>query len=123
MKWGFMSRKFKIGDIVWCTTREQYKITCYHRPCIVEDYDAFGDLLLVAFDQRTETVHDVHEKLFELVPQSMIFKAGQLVQIKDLYKPVKFIKYKNNSYVEVLNGDWHEEYYIDDILGKEEFYI
>ena len=118
-----MSRKFKIGDIVWCTVREQYKITCYHRPCIVRGYDAFGDLLLVAFDQRTGTVHDVHEKLFELVPQSMIFKAGQLVQIKDLNKPVKFIKYKNNGYVEVLNGDWHEDIDIDDILGKGEFYI
>ena len=118
-----MSRKFKEGDVVWCTVREQYKVTCYHRPCTVKGYDAFGDLLLVAFDQRTKIVHDVHEKLFELVPQSMIFKAGQLVRIKGVNKLVKFIKYKNNGWVEVLNGDWHEEYYTDDILGKGDFYI
>lgn len=114
---------FKRGDIVWCTVREQYKITCYHRSCIVKGYDTFGNLLLVAFNQRTEIVHDVHEKLFELVPQSMIFKAGQRVRIKGVNKLVKFVKYKNNGWVEVLNGDWHEEYYTDDILGKGDFYI
>ena len=114
---------FKTGDIVWCTVRKQYKITCYHRPCIVKGYDRFGDLLLVAFDQRTERVHDVHEKLFELVPQNMIFKAGQLVRIKGVDKPLEFIKYKNNGWVEVLNGNRHEEYETDDILCKGDFYI
>ena len=78
---------------------------------------------MVAFNQRTVTVHDVHEKLFELVPQSMIFKAGQLVRIKGVNKLVKFVKYKNNGWVEVLNDDLHEEYHTDDILGKGDFYI
>lgn len=91
---GSLSRKFKKGDVVWCTDREQYKITCYHRPCIVRGYGGFCNLLLVALDQRTETVHDVHEKLFEVVPQSMIFKAGKLVKIKHVNKLVTFIKYK-----------------------------
>ena len=114
---------FKKGDIVWCTVKEQYKITCYHRPCIVKGYDSFGDLLLVAFDQTNEYRHDVHEKLFELVPPGMIFKSGELVRIKGVNKPVKFIKYRNNGWVKVLNGDWFEEYPTDDILSKGAFYI
>ncbi len=114
---------FKEGDIVWCTVREQYKITCYHRPCTVKGYDCFGNLLLVAFDQTNRYVHDVHEKLFELVPPDKVFRAEQLVRIKNVDKLFKFIKYKNNGWVEVLNGNWHEEYYIDDILGRGEFYI
>lgn len=114
---------FKKDDIVWCTNRKQYQITCYHRPCTVKGYDSFGKLLLVAFDQTNEYEHDVHEKLFELVPQGMIFRAGELVRIKNVDNLVNFIKYKNNGFVEVLNNGWHEEYYIDDILGKREFYI
>ena len=114
---------FKKGDIVWCTVREQYKITCYHRPCIVKGYDTFGNLLLVAFDQRTKIVHDVHEKLFELVPQSMIFKAGQRVRIKGVNKLVKFNKYKNNGYIEVFDGEYRREYFADSIIFEEGFYI
>lgn len=114
---------FKTGDIVWCTVREQYKITCYHRPCIVKGYDRFGDLLLVAFDQRTEKVYDVHEKRFELVPPHKILKTGQMIRIRDLDRQVKFNKYKNNSYIEVFDGEYRREYYVDSIIFEEGFYI
>lgn len=114
---------FKTGDIVWCTVREQYKITCYHRPCIVKGYDRFGDLLLVAFNQRTKKVHDVHEKLFELVPPHKILKTGQMIRIRYLDRQVKFNKYKNNSYIEVFDGEYRREYYVDSIIFEEGFYI
>ena len=52
-----------------------------------------------------------------------LFKAGQLVRIKGVDKPLEFVKYKNNGWVEVLNGNWHEEYETDDILCKGDFYI
>lgn len=32
---------FKEGDIVWCTD-DRYRVTSYHRPCLVKGYDSFG---------------------------------------------------------------------------------
>lgn len=114
---------FKTGDIVWCTVREQYKITCYHRPCTVMGYDNSGDLLLQAFNQTNSLKHDVNEKLFELVPPHKILKTGQMIMVRDLDRQVKFNKYKNNGYIEVFDGEYRRESYVDNIIFEEEFYI
>lgn len=114
---------FKTGDIVWCTVREQYKITCYHRPCTVMGYDTSGDLLLQAFNQTNSIKHDVNEKIFELVPPHKILKTGQMIRIRYLDRQVKFNKYKNNGYIEVFDGEYRREYYVDSIIFEEGFYI
>lgn len=118
-----MSRKFKKGDIVWCIEDDVYKITCYHRPCTVKGYTNSGYLLLQAFNQRSSISHDVNEKLFELVPPHKILKTGQMVKIRDLDRQVKFSQYKNNGYIEVFDGEYRKEYYVDSIIFKGEFYI
>ena len=114
---------FKTGDIVWCTVREQYKITCYHRPCTVMGYGTSGYLLLQAFNQTNSIKHDVNEKIFELVPPHKILKTGQMIMVRDLDRQVKFNKYKNNGYIEVFDGEYRRECYVDSILFKEGFYI
>lgn len=114
---------FKTGDIVWCTVREQYKITCYHRPCIVKGYDSSGYLLLQAFHQKNSIKHDVNEKIFELVPPHKILKTGQMIMVRDLDRQVKFNKYKNNGYIEVFDGEYRREYYVDSIIFEKGFYI
>ena len=114
---------FKTGDIVWCTVREQYKITCYHRPCTVMGYDNNSDLLLQAFNQTNSLKHDVNEKIFELVPPHKILKTGKMIRIRDLDRQVKFNKYKNNGYIEVFDGEYRREYYVDNIIFEDGFYI
>lgn len=114
---------FNEGDIVWCTSDEEYIITSYHRPCRVMGYDIQGNLLLKAFDQSNSLKHDVHEKLFELVPVHKILKTGQMIRIKELDRLVEFKKYKNRGYIEVVDNGWLSEYYVDDIIFEEGFYI
>lgn len=114
---------FKTGDIVWCTVREQYKITCYHRPCTVMGYDNSGYLLLQAFNQKNSIKYDVNEKIFELVPPHKILKTGQMIMVRDLDRQVKFNKYKNNGYIEVFDGEYRRECYVDSIIFGEGFYI
>lgn len=118
-----MCRKFKKGDIVWCIGACVYRITCYHRPCTVMGYDSSGDLLLQAFHQKNSIKHDVNEKIFELVPPHKILKTGQMIRIKDLDRQVKFNKYKNKGYIEVFDGEYRREYYVDSIIFNDEFYI
>ena len=118
-----MSRKFKKGDIVWCIEDDVYKITCYHRPCTVKGYDSVGNLLLQAFHQKTLTSHNVDEKMFELIPPYKILKTGQMIRIRDLDRQVKFNKYKNDSYIEVFDGEYRREYHVDSIIFEEGFYI
>lgn len=84
---------FKEGDILWCTS-DDYRVTCYHRPCRVMGYNIQGYLLLKAFDQSNSINHDVNEKLFELVPVHKILKTGQMIRIKGLDRLVEFKKYK-----------------------------
>lgn len=114
---------FKTGDIVWCTVREQYKITCYHRPCTVSGYGTNGNLLLQAFHQKNSLKHDVNEKMFELVPPHKILKTGQMIMVRHLDRQVKFNKYKNNGYIEVFDGEYRRECYVDSIIFEEGFYI
>ena len=114
---------FKTGDIVWCIKGDMYKITCYHRPCTVKGYNTSGDLLLQAFHQKSSISHDVNEKLFELVPPHKILKTGQMIMVRDLDRQVKFNKYKNNGYIEVFDGEYRREYYVDSIIFEGEFYI
>lgn len=116
-----MCRKFKEGDIVWCTTKD-YLVTCYHRPCSVMGYDIQGKLLLKAFDQTNSTKHDVIEERFELVPVHKILKTGQLIKVRGLNSLVKFKKYKNNSWIEV-DDERHSEYHVNDIIYEGGFYI
>lgn len=118
-----MSRKFKEGDVVWCTNHEFYRITCYHRPCRVMGYNADGYLLLRAFNQSNSINHDVNEELFELVPKYKILTAGKMIKLKDLNRKVKFNKYKNDSYIEIIDGWLHSEYHIDNVIYEEGFYI
>lgn len=118
-----MCRKFKEGDIVWCTDIDMYKITCYRRPCTVTGYDIHGSLLLRAFNQSNLMEHDVNEKLFELVPSNRILKAGQMIGIMGLSRLVEFKKYKNDGYIEVVDNNWHSEYHVNDIIYEEGFYI
>lgn len=118
-----MCRKFKKGDIVWCIEDDVYKITCYHRPCTVMGYDNSGDLLLQAFDQRNSIELNVNEKIFELVAPHKILKTGQMIRIRDLDRQVKFNQYKNNGYIEVFDGEYRREYYVDSIIFEEGFYI
>ena len=118
-----MCRKFKKGDIVWCIEDDFYKITCYHRPCTVMGYDSSGYLLLQAFNQTNSLKHDVNEKVFKLVPSHKILKTGQMITIRDLDRQVKFNKYKNNGYIEVFDGEYRREYYVDSIIFGGEFYI
>ena len=113
---------FKEGDIVWCTD-DRYRITSYHRPCLVKGYDRFGSLLLQAFDQSDLTVHDVKDRYFELVPRYKVLNYGQMIKIKGLDRLVKFKKYKNRGYIEVFDGYRLSEYYVDDIVFREGFYI
>ena len=123
MKGGFMSRKFKEGDVVWCTTKD-YLVTCYHRPCRVMGYDERGYLLLQAFDQTNSLEHDVREERFELVQGYKILKEGLMIRIRGLDRPVKFKKYKKNSMIEVVDTDgWLSEYHVDSIIFGEGFYI
>ena len=118
-----MSRKFKKGDVVWCTDTTFYTITCYHRPCRVMGYNANGYLLLRAFNQSNSINHDVNEELFELVPKYKILTAGQMIKLKGLNRQVKFNKYKNNSYIEVIDDGWHSEYHVYNIIYEGGFYI
>lgn len=113
---------FKWGDIVWCTD-DRYRVTSYHRPCLVKGYDISGSLLLQAFDQSDLTKHDVEERYFELVPSFKVLKAGQMIGIMGLSRLVEFKKYKNRGYVEVADGDCHSEYHVNDIIFEERFYI
>lgn len=122
MNGGFMSRKFKEGDVVWCTD-DMYRITSYHRPCLVKGYDRSGNLLLQAFDQSNLAVHDVRDIYFELVPSYKVLKYGQMIRVKGLDRLVKFKKYKNRGYIEVVDGNRLSEYYVDDIVFREGFYI
>lgn len=114
---------FEKGDVVWCIKKDAYKITCYHRPCTVMGYDSNGYLLIQAFNQKNSTMHDVNEKIFELVPPHKILKTGQMIRIKDLDRQVKFNKYKNNGYIEVFDGNYCTNYHVDNIIFKKEFYI
>lgn len=118
-----MCSKFKKGDIVWCIEDEVYRITCYLRPCTVMGYDNSGYLLLQALNQTNSIKHDVNENIFELVPPHKILKTGQMIRIRDLDRQVKFNKYKNNGYIEVFDGEYHREYYVDSIIFEEGFYI
>lgn len=113
---------FSEGDIVWCTD-DRYKITSYHRPCLVKGYDRFGSLLLQAFDQSNLAVHDVKDIYFELVPSYKVLNYGQMIRVKGLDRLVKFKKYKNRGYIEVFDGDRLSEYYVDSIIFEEGFYI
>lgn len=114
---------FKKGDIVWCINDDEYRITCYHRPCRVMGYDSQGYLLLKAFNQSNSIKHDVNEKLFELVTVYKILKPGQLIRIKGLDRLVEFKKYKDRGYIEVADNGWLSEYYVDDIVFEKGFYI
>lgn len=118
-----MCSKFKKGDIVWCIEDDVYRITCYLRPCTVMGYDNSGYLLLQAFNQTNSIKHDVNEKIFELVPPHKILKTGQMIRIRDLNRQVKFNKYKNKGYIEVFDGEYRREYYVDSIIFEEGFYI
>lgn len=118
-----MCRKFKKGDIVWCIKDGVYKITCYNRPCTVMGYDSSGDLLLQAFYQKNSLKHEVNEKIFELVPPHKILKTGQMIMVRDLDRQVKFNKYKNNGYIEVFDGEYRRECYVDSIIFGGVFYI
>ena len=118
-----MYRKFKKGDIVWCTKKDIYKITCYHRPCTVMGYTLSGYLLLQAFNQANSLKHDVNDELFELVPPHKILKTGQMIRVRDLDRQVKFNKYKDNSWVKVVDGKFRKDYYVDNIIFEEGFYI
>lgn len=118
-----MSRKFKEGDVVWCTDHEFYRITCYHRPCRVMGYNENGYLLLRAFNQSNSINPDVNEELFELVPKYKILTAGQMIKLEDLNRRVKFNKYINDSYIEIIDGWLHSEYHIDNVIYEEGFYI
>lgn len=113
---------FKEGDIVWCIN-DDYRITCYHRPCRVVGYDSQGSLLLKTFEQYTSLEFDVNEKLFELVPVNKILKTGQLIIIKGLDRLVEFKEYKDRGYIEVIDNGLISEYYVDDIIFGEGFYI
>lgn len=113
---------FKEGDIVWCTD-DRYIITSYHRPCLVKGYDRFGDLLLQAFDQSDLTVHNVNDRYFELIPGYKVLNYGQMIRVKGLDRLVKFKKYKNKGYIEVVDGERLSKYYVDDIVFREGFYI
>ena len=118
-----MCRKFKKGDVVWCTTKD-YLVTCYHRPCRVMGYDSSGRLLLQAFDQTNSIEHDVNEELFELVPGYKILKEGLMIRIKGLDRPVKFKRYTKNCMIVVINDEgWLLEYHVDSIIFGEGFYI
>lgn len=86
-------------------------------------YDSQGYLLLKAFNQHNSINHDVNEKLFELVPVHKILKPGQLIRIKGLDRLVEFKKYKDRSYIEVADNGRLSEYYADDIIFEEGFYI
>lgn len=113
---------FKFGNIVWAKESE-YAFTFYHRPCTVKGYGNSGDLLLQAFNQRSSISHNVNEKIFELVPPHKILKTCQMIRIRDLDRQVKFNQYKNNGYIEVFDGEYRREYYIDSVIFEEEFYI
>lgn len=86
-------------------------------------YGNSGDLLLQAFNQRSSISHNVNEKIFELVPPHKILKTCQMIRIRDLDRQVKFNQYKNNGYIEVFDGEYRREYYIDSVIFEEEFYI
>ena len=86
-------------------------------------YDNSGYLLLQALNQTNSIKHDVNENIFELVPPHKILKTGQMIRIRDLDRQVKFNKYKNNGYIEVFDGEYHREYYVDSIIFEEGFYI
>lgn len=113
---------FKKGDIVWCIS-DDYRITCYHRPCRVVGYDSQGNLLLKTFEQYNSLEFDVNEKLFELVPVNKILKTGQMIRIKELDRLVEFKKYKDGGYIEVDDSGWLSEYHIDNVIYEGGFYI
>lgn len=46
-----------------------------------------------------------------------------MIRIRDLDRQVKFNQYKNNGYIEVFDGEYRREYYVDSIIFEEGFYI
>lgn len=46
-----------------------------------------------------------------------------MIRVKSLSRLVKFKKYKNKGYIEVIDDGWHSEYHVDDIVFGEGFYI
>lgn len=112
---------FSKGDIVRCINR-RYRYTSYMRPCTVKGYAYPGRLIVEPFDDDG-SVYDVEDKYFELVPSYKVLNYGQMIRVKGLDRLVKFKKYKNKGYIEVVDGNWLSEYYVDDIVFREGFYI
>lgn len=111
---------FKKGDIVRATKR-RYVYTSYMRPCLVKGYDSSGKLLIEPFDDGS--TYDVDDTEFEIIPPNEIFKTGQMIRIKELDRLVEFKKYKDRGYIEVVDNGRLSEYFIDDIIFEEGFYI
>ena len=45
------------------------------------------------------------------------------IQTNVLEVKVMFNKYKNNGYIEVFDGEYRKDYYVDNIIFEEGFYI
>ena len=46
-----------------------------------------------------------------------------MICFRDLDRQVKFNKYKNNGYIEVFDGEFRKDFYVDNIIFEEVFYI
>lgn len=75
------------------------------------------------FTKKNSLKHNVNEKIFELVPPHKILKTGQMIMVRDLDRQVKFNKYKNKGYIEVFDGEYRRECYVDSIIFGGVFYI
>ena len=111
---------FKVGDKVWAKTN-RYSMTSYHRPCEVISVDKLHLGRIVVRIAKTGGGYEVDACEFELIPKGAIFEKGDLVIYKRL--KLKFNKYKNNGYIEVFDGEYRREYYVDSIIFEEGFYI
>lgn len=46
-----------------------------------------------------------------------------MIMVRDLDRQVKFNKYKNKGYIEVFDGEYRRECYVDSIIFGGVFYI
>lgn len=111
---------FNNGDIVRATTR-RYVYTSYKRPCLVKGYDSLGKLLIEPFDN--DSIYDVDDTEFEIVPPDELLKKGQEISVKGFKNRVVFKKYLSRGQIRITEYDLFHDISINDVIYLRGFYV
>lgn len=111
---------FKKGDIVWCTSRE-YRVTSYHRPCRVIEYNDKGKLIIELLPKSDW--YSLDSKLFELIPSCYILKEGQAISVKGIDYKVYFEEYLNLRYIRICDKDGYKTIDISRVIFPKGWYV